>query len=83
VSKKGGFQAEIRYALDCARSVPLDEVFIVPVRLNDCRVPARIRKELQYIDLHPRWSSGLRRLFSVMRQAGRLRKNCGADPNRH
>jgi hypothetical protein len=75
VSKKGGFQAEIRYALDCARRVPLDEVFIVPVRLNDCRVPARIQKELQYIDLFPRWGSGLRRLFSVMGQAGRRRES--------
>jgi hypothetical protein len=71
VSKKGGFQAEIRYALDCARRVPLDDVFIVPVRLDDCRVPARIQKELQYIDLFPQWRSGLRRLFSVMGQTGR------------
>ncbi len=47
VSKKGGFQAEIRYALDCARRVPLDDVFIIPVRLDECRVPARIQKELQ------------------------------------
>jgi len=75
VRKKGGFQAEIRYALDCARRVPLDEVFIVPVRLDDCRVPARIQKELQYIDLFPQWGSGLRRLFSVMGQAGRRRES--------
>ena len=34
VNKKGGFQAEIRYALDCARQIPLEEIFIVPVRLN-------------------------------------------------
>jgi hypothetical protein len=78
VSKKGGFQAEIRYALDCARRVPLDEVFIVPVRLNACRVPARIQKELQYIDLFPRWGSGLRRLFSVMGQAMRRRESLQA-----
>ena len=26
VRKKGGFQSEIRYALDCARQVPLDEI---------------------------------------------------------
>src|SRR6185436_5153378 len=29
VAKKGGFQAEIRYALDCARQLPLDEIFLV------------------------------------------------------
>jgi hypothetical protein len=66
VSKKGGFQAEIRYALDCARRVPLDEIFMIPVRLDECRVPARITNELQYIDLFPSWRSGLRRLLSVM-----------------
>ena len=66
VNKKGGFQAEIRYALDCARRTPLDDVFIVPVRLDQCRVPARIQRELQYIDLYPNWERGLGRLVSVM-----------------
>jgi TIR domain len=68
VSKKGGFQAEIRYALDCARRVPLDEIFLIPVRLDDCRVPARIQKEWQYLDLFPDWDRGMRRLLAVMRR---------------
>ena len=67
VRKKGGFQAEIRYALDCARQVPLDEIFIVPVRLNQCAVPRTIRHELQYIDLFPDWDEGIDRLVSMMR----------------
>jgi hypothetical protein len=58
VRKKGGFQAEIRYALDCARQVPLDEIFIVPVRLDECAVPRSIGHELQYIDLFPDRASG-------------------------
>ena len=69
VSKKGGFQAEIRYALDCARQIPLDEIFIVPVRLNHCPIPRSIQRELQYVDLFPDWSRGLRRLVAVMRLA--------------
>lgn len=68
VNKKGGFQAEIRYALDCARRVPLDESFFIPVRLDACRVPARIQKEWQYLDLFPDWEGGLRRLLAVMRR---------------
>ncbi|HWB98253.1 MAG TPA: toll/interleukin-1 receptor domain-containing protein [Bryobacteraceae bacterium] len=68
VTKKGGFQAEIRYALDCARRVPLDQIFLIPARLDDCRVPARIQKEWQYLDLFPDWDRGLRKLFSVMRR---------------
>jgi TIR domain len=71
VNKKGGFQAEIRYALDCARRVPLDDIFIIPIRLDNCRIPARIKKELQYIDLFPDWPRGLRRLLNVMNRARR------------
>jgi hypothetical protein len=67
-SKRGGFQAEIRYALDCARRVPLEEIFIVPVRLDDCRVPRQIQKELQYIDLFPNWLAGVCRLISTLRR---------------
>jgi hypothetical protein len=68
VKKKGGFQAEIRYALDCARHVPLDEIFVIPARLDECHVPGRIRRELQYIDLFPDWDSGFRRVVTAMRR---------------
>ena len=68
VNKKGGFQAEIRYALDCARQIPLDEIFIVPVRLTPCRVPRCIQRELQYVDLFPDWVDGLARLVTMLRQ---------------
>jgi hypothetical protein len=68
VNKTGGFQSEIRYALDCARRVPLDEIFVVPVRLDGCRVPRRIQRELQYIDLFPDRARGIHRLVAMMRR---------------
>lgn len=66
VNKKGGFQAEIRYALDCARRVPLDQIFLVPVRLDPCRLPRSIQREWQYIDLFPDWETGLRQVIATM-----------------
>lgn len=68
VNKWGGFQAEIRYALDCARRMPLDEVFVIPVRLDPCRVPRSIQRELQYIDLFPDWGRGVRRVTGTLRR---------------
>ena len=68
VGKRGGFQAEIRYALDCARRVPLNEVFLVPLRLDDCRVPSQIQREWHYIDLFPDWDRGLARLLATIRR---------------
>ena len=53
--KRGHFQSELRYALDLASRVPLDDIFLVPARLNDCAVPRTICQNTQYIDLFPDW----------------------------
>lgn len=66
VTKRGAFHAEIRYALDCARLLPLDEIFVIPVRLDSCSVPPRIQRELQYIDLFPDWDRGFRRILAIL-----------------
>jgi len=68
VNKKGGFQAEIRYALDCTQRIPMDQIFLIPARLDPCRVPLRIRSETQYIDLFPDWDRGFRRMVTAMRR---------------
>jgi len=66
VNKRGGFQVEVRHALECARRIPLDDVFLIPVRLDDCRVPARIRRETQYVDLFPDWEAGVARVANIV-----------------
>jgi hypothetical protein len=76
VNKRGGFQCEIRYALDCARRLPLDAAFIVPVRLDPCRLPRSIQREWQYIDLFPDWLAGIRVLARTIRQEAERRREC-------
>ena len=66
VGKRGGFQTEIRFALQCASRIPLDDVFLIPVRLDACRVPARITRETQYLDLWPDWNAGLEHLVKTL-----------------
>ena len=68
VNKWGGFQSEIRYALDCARRLPLDDIFVVPVRLDACRLPKSIQRELQFVDLFPDWNRGIERVVGMMRR---------------
>ena len=43
VSKRGQFQSELRHALACAEKRPLDDVFLLPVRLETCVVPQQNR----------------------------------------
>ena len=66
VRKRGGFQVEIRHALHFADSLPLDEVYFIPVRLDACRVPLRIQRETQYVDLFPDWEAGFQRIIEII-----------------
>ena len=71
IAKRGQFQSELRFALDCARRLPLGTTFLVPVRFEECLVPRRISDQVQYVDLHPDWDAGLRRVVGSVRRAAR------------
>ena len=73
-SKRGSFHSELRYALFCAAKVPLDEIFLIPLRLNACVVPNRISKQIQYVDLFPNWNTGVSRLIAIMKAQNQCRK---------
>ena len=69
LAKCGQFQCELRYALDCARRRPLEAVFLVPVRFEECPVPRRIAEQVQYVDLFPDWKRGVRHVVRAIRRA--------------
>jgi len=72
--KRGSFHSELRFALNCAAKVPLDEIFLIPLRLDDCLVPRRIARQVQYLDLFPEWDAGVRRIAAVIRAQDECRK---------
>jgi formylglycine-generating enzyme required for sulfatase activity len=62
VTKEGYVQREIRYAYDIALEKPEETIFLIPLRLNECNVPRKLRsfhwvdyfgvdKESSYSDL--------------------------------
>jgi hypothetical protein len=50
VTKTGYVQKEIKYALDVADEQPEGGIFLIPVRLENCDVPERLRR-WQWVDL--------------------------------
>lgn len=74
VRKRGGFQAELRFALDIARRLPLEEAFLVPLRVDACHVPAQITREWQYLDLFPDLERGIDRVVNAIRHHWKQRK---------
>jgi TIR domain len=74
IHKRGGFQAELRFALECARRLPLDHLFLLPARLDPAPVPLDIARDTQYVDMFPDWESGIASLVRAIRyQMRRLR----------
>ena len=70
IAKRGHFQCELRYALDCARRLPLDSIFVIPVRFEPCEVPKAISDNVQYVDLFPDWDRGVRRIVRAVPSRG-------------
>ena len=68
VSKRGPFQREIAYALDVALHVPLEEIYFIPVRLDDCALPVDIARKIQHVDLFAGWNRGAQKLICAMRR---------------
>ena len=64
--KRGHFQSELRYALELAGRIPSEQIFFLPVRLNDCELPKRIHSRTQYVDLFPDWEHGIATLVEAM-----------------
>lgn len=49
VTKEGFVQREIRYAYDLALEKPENTIFLIPLRLDDCAVPRKLRT-LHWVD---------------------------------
>jgi hypothetical protein len=52
VDKEGYIQKELRFVLNVADEKPEGSIFVIPLRLDDCQVPRRIRG-WQWVDYFP------------------------------
>ncbi|MCW5205551.1 toll/interleukin-1 receptor domain-containing protein [Desulfobulbus sp. F5] len=66
VNKRGYVQKEICFALDAAEEQPEGKIFIIPVRLEDCEVPARLSR-WHWMNLYE--ANGYQRLIKAIENA--------------
>ena len=65
-SEQGGYRhEELRIALERASSLPEDQIFMIPVRLERCEVPELLR-QWQYVDLFE--ADGFIKLLGVLKE---------------
>ena len=66
VSKKGFVQKELKMALDITDELPKNEIFILPVRVDDCKPIDEKLEELQWCDLFPDYDAGVEKIMRVV-----------------
>jgi hypothetical protein len=69
VSQRGVRNDELRQAVDVMKEFPDGRIFLIPARLDECRMPIFEIDELSYADLFPSWKQGI----------AQLRKSMGLD----
>ncbi|MBL8103367.1 MAG: toll/interleukin-1 receptor domain-containing protein, partial [Anaerolineales bacterium] len=57
ISKEGYIQRELKFVLDIALEKPDGTIFIIPLRLDACDLPRRLRS-WQYVDYFPESQRG-------------------------
>lgn len=68
VAKKGFAQKELVIALKILDEFPEHDIFIIPVRLNECYPSHEKLKELNWVDMFPSWEDGINKILSVIKQ---------------
>ena len=65
VARDGFYQREIRICLDVLQEKASSKVWLLPIRLDECQVPAEIA-DIQYVDFFPYWDAGMERLLRAI-----------------
>ena len=63
VSKRGYVQKELHYAIEALQQVPPEEIFLIPIRLEDVSPSHPALINLHRVDLFASYEEGLQRIF--------------------
>jgi TIR domain-containing protein len=72
ITKEGYLQKELRRVLDIASEKLHDAIFVIPLRLDDCKPPRQLRDK-QYLDYFP--ASKRAAAFDRLKASLRIRKD--------
>jgi hypothetical protein len=63
VQKKGYVQKELREALEILDGLSYKEIFVIPLRIENCKVTNRKINEYNIVDLFPSWEDGIKKVL--------------------
>jgi len=63
---RGFRNSELNQALEILKEFPPDQIFLIPIRLDECGMPRDELLELTWLDLFPEWEQGMGKLLKVI-----------------
>ena len=65
IDKNSYVQEEVKVAKDIAKELPDSEIYIIPIRLDDCQISEPLQ-ELHTVDFFPDWKAGFENVLDSM-----------------
>jgi tetratricopeptide (TPR) repeat protein len=69
VEKRGYIQREFRLAVDTLQEIPPGDIFVIPVKLDECEIPYDELKRYTYQELFPSWYTSLERILKSIQMS--------------
>lgn len=76
VEKTGYIQKEFKAVIERLAHFPPGKIYLIPIRLVDCRVGYRELKKIQHIDMFPDWDKGLDQITDTIRKELQWNSSC-------
>lgn len=67
-TRRSFFNRELRFALEIQKNTAIEQTFILPLQLGDCKIPSIITEEIQIVKMYP-FSRGLKQIRSVLKRS--------------
>lgn len=75
VDKKGFVQKELHQALEVLEEVPEHHIFVIPVRTENCMPSNSKLLDLNFVDLFPSYSDGIKKLKTLFYPEAKIDEN--------
>ena len=67
VAKRGYIQREFKLGLETLEEIPEDQVFVIPVKIDNCQIPFEKLSKIHYQDMFPDWNKGVEKIIKVIK----------------
>ena len=57
---------ELREAIEKLNEYSDSDIFIIPVRLDDCNPNLTRLEEIQWVDMFPHWENGFKKIVQII-----------------